>query len=264
MKKLNHAVLPLLLAAFAFGTSFAASAPKTIYVGTQPDYPPFAYNDEKGVITGYDIEVVKAINKLLPEYKFEFVVGAWESIFLSLEANRTQIVADEIAKNPEREQKYLFSDEPYFRAESVIIVRKDRPKVSSLKDLEGLNVFATNGDSYTQLLEAYNAANGNKIKLKYSDSVPIPSIFQDIESGRIDAYVNDPVMSAAVIKESGFKNLRVVKDPVQFDNIHLVFRQDDQGRELKAKIDVALKKLKADGTLAQLSKKWTQDDYIPR
>lgn len=43
---------------------------------------------------------------------------------MALESNKIQVVADEIAKNPEREQKYLFSDESYFQAQSVIVVKK--------------------------------------------------------------------------------------------------------------------------------------------
>lgn len=261
MKRLPAVFLAFALAALALGHAFAA--PKTIYVGTQNDYPPFAYLDEKGALVGYDIDIMKEIGKLLPEYDFQFVVGGWDGIFLSLEANRTQIIDDEIGKSPEREQKYLYAEEGSFSAQSVIIVRKDS-KVASLKDLEGQTVIATTGDLYTQILETYNASNGNKIKLKYTDSAPLPSIFQDIEAGRADAYVNDPIMAKAVIKANGFKNLRIVKDPIRTRNVYFVYRKDDLGHELQTKIDAALRKLKADGTLSRLSTQWTDGDYIPR
>jgi L-cystine transport system substrate-binding protein len=235
---------------------------KTIYVGTQNDYPPFCYKDDKGQLTGYDVEVVKAINKKLDGYKFVFQDSSWDSIFPSLETNKIQIVADEIARNPEREQKYLFSDVPYFDAQSVIIAKKGRTNIKSLKDLEGLTVAASPGDSYTQLLEKYNSENGNKIKLKYIDA-DVPTILQDIQVGRVDAYVNDPVMTKAIIKKYNL-DVQIVGKPVQDDKIYLTFNQSKLGQELKANIDPIIKELKADGTLEKLSKKWTGGEYIPK
>ncbi len=41
----------------------AASGDKVLYVGTQNDYPPFAFTNDKNELTGYDVEVVKEIDK---------------------------------------------------------------------------------------------------------------------------------------------------------------------------------------------------------
>jgi len=236
---------------------------ETIYVGTQNDYPPFCFVDAKGVLSGYDVEVIKTLNEKLPQYKFEFVAGAWDSIFLSLESEKTQIVADQIAKNAERTQKYLFSDESYFRAETVIIVKEGDGNIKTIDDLVGKNVGGLVGDSYTQLLEEYNKSHDNKINIKYTDSSAQASIYRDVESGRLDAYVNDPIMSKANIKEQGLK-LKIIEAPLQFDTIALVFKKDARGEALKKAIDPVLKGLKADGTLAKLSKKWTDGEYIPQ
>lgn len=234
-----------------------------IYVGTQNDYPPFCYTDENNNLTGFDIEVIKIIDQRLEDYEFEFVAAPWDSIFLSLESNKVQIVADEIAKNPEREEKYLFSDEAYFSAQSVIIVKEGRTDIKSIDDLAGLKVASFVGDSYSQILENYNATHDEKIEIVYGDSSGQSSIYREVESGRVDAYVNDPIMSAAVIKDQSLK-LVLIPEPVQFDSIHLVFRKDDAGKELKTKVDTILKALKEDGTLNELSKKWTDGEYIPK
>lgn len=236
---------------------------KTIYVGTQNDYPPFAYVDDKNNLTGYDIEVLQEVDKKLDGYKIEFTPTTWDSIFLALESNKIQLIADEVAKSPEREEKYLFSDQSYFAAQSVIIVKKGRTDIQTLKDLEGKKVGAVAGDSYTQILEEYNKKNGNKINLKYTDSTSPADVLQQIQNGRIDAYVNDPVMMKATIKKQGF-DLDIVGEPIQSDNIGIVFNKDKQGEELKALIDPILKQLKDDGTLAKLSQKWTEGEYIPQ
>ncbi|SEO36658.1 transporter substrate-binding domain-containing protein [Paenibacillus sp. OV219] len=242
--------------------SGGSSDDKTLIVGTQNDYPPFAYVDDKNVLTGYDVEVIKEIDKRLDGYKFDFSPTTWDSIFLSLESNKIQLIADEVAKSEEREAKYLFSDTSYFAAQTVIIVKKGRTDIQSLKDLEGKNVGAVAGDSYTVLLEDYNKKNGDKIKLKYSESTSPADILQDVQTGRLDAYVNDPVMTGAIIKKQSF-DLDIVGEPITSDNIGIVFAKDKQGEELKAKIDPILKAMKEDGTLAKLSKQWTEGEYIP-
>jgi L-cystine transport system substrate-binding protein len=240
-----------------------AKAEKTIVVGTQNDYPPFAYINDKNELTGYDVEVIKAIDKKLDGYKFEFLDTTWDSIFLSLESNKVQVIADEVAKTKEREEKYLFSNESYFSAQTVIITKKGTTGIRSLKDLEGKKVGAVAGDSYTVLLEEYNKKNGDKIILKYSDVGSPADILQDVQNGRLDAYVNDPIMSKAIIKEHNLA-LEVINEPIVSDNIALVFNKDKQGEELKGLIDPILKELKKDGTLAELSKKWTEGEYIPQ
>ncbi len=235
---------------------------KVIIVGTQNDYPPFAYADEKNELTGYDVEVMKEIEKRLDGYTFEFRATPWDSMFLALESNKIQVVADEVAKTPEREEKYLFSDESYFSAQTVIVVKSGARDINTLKDLEGKKVGALAGDSYTLLLEEYNKTAEDDIILKYSESGNPSEILQDVQNGRVDAYVNDPIMINSVIEKQNMK-LDIVGQPIVNDNIALVFKKDKQGEELKALIDPVLKELKKDGTLAELSKKWTNGEYIP-
>jgi L-cystine transport system substrate-binding protein len=45
---------------------------KTIIVGTGNHYEPYCYLEKDGNLSGYEYEVLKAVNELLPQYKFEF------------------------------------------------------------------------------------------------------------------------------------------------------------------------------------------------
>lgn len=235
---------------------------KVILVGTQNDYPPFAFADENNELTGYDIEVVKEIDKKLDGYTFEFVATPWDSMFLALESNKIHAIADQVAKTPERQKKYLFTDESYFAAETVIVVKAGRTDIATLEDLEGKKVGALAGDSYTLLLEEHNKKADKDIILKYSESGNPSEILQDVQNGRVDAYVNDPIMISSVIDKFDL-DLEVVGQPLVNDDMGIVFKDEKQGEELKAIIDPILNQLKEDGTLAKLSKKWTGGEYIP-
>ena len=90
-----------------------SAATKIIYVATQNDYPPFDYVDASGKITGYDVDVIKEINKYLPQYKFQFITGPWATVVPALQANKAQIIADEMDVTPDRAKTFIFS-ESYF------------------------------------------------------------------------------------------------------------------------------------------------------
>ncbi len=270
MKRRSRLLTPVIaligLAGILNGCSSKETADVTkdevILVGTQNDYPPFAFADENNELTGYDIEVVKEIDKKLDGYTFEFVATPWDSMFLALESNKIQAVADQVAKTPEREEKYLFTDESYFAAETVIVVKSGRTDIKTLEDLEGKKVGALAGDSYTLLLEEHNKKVDNDIILKYSESGTPSEILQDVQNGRIDAYVNDPIMIQSVMEKYDL-DIEVVGQPIVNDNMGIVLKDAEQGEKLKALIDPVLKELKEDGTLAKLSKKWTGGEYIP-
>lgn len=232
---------------------------KIIKVGTMGTYNPFSYQDENGQLTGYDIEVLREIDERIDDIELEFVPTPWDSMFLGLESDKYQIVANQISKNPEREEKYSFSSNSYFASTSTIIVKKGRKGITSLDDLKGLKVGTAVGDSFTKILEDYNLENDNALELKYYDG-NVTTVLQDLEAGRIDAYLNDPIMVNQNVKKLGL-DVEPTGDPVQVSPAYFVFRKDAQGEELKEKIDDALSNMKEDGTLSDISVQWFEDDY---
>ncbi len=269
MKKPNYLAVSAVLLASAAALSGCSSEPaqsasgeQVIKVGTQNDYPPFAFADDNNKLTGYDVEVIEAIDERLADYSFELVAVPWDSMFLALESNKIQAIADQVAKTPEREAKYLFTDESYFAAETVLAVKTGREDIQTIEDLEGKKVGALAGDSYTLLLEEYNETADEPIDLKYSESGNPLEILQDVQNGRVDAYVNDPIMMNNVLEKNNL-DVEIVGQPLVNDNMGIVLNHAEQGEELKALIDPVLEELKQDGTLAELSKKWTGGEYIP-
>jgi L-cystine transport system substrate-binding protein len=229
-----------------------------VLVATEGVYAPFSFHEEKrGNLTGYDVEVVKEIAKRV-NLKFYFWESPWDGIFLGLESKKFDVIANEVAKTPEREQKYLFSDS-YLTSGAQIIVRSDREGIKSLEDLKGLKVGTGVGSNYTKILEDFNAKNDQKIAIKYYDG-NITTVLQDIVAGRLDATLNDRLTVGYNIKQLGL-NVKPTGNPVALVASHFVFRKDPKGEALKANFDQGLTELKKDGTLAKLSKQWFGADY---
>src|SRR6478609_2137628 len=98
-------------------------------VGTEGVYSPFSYHDPAtGQLVGYDVDVAHAVADKLG-LKVEFVETPWDAIFAALEANRFDVVANEVTINDERKQKYDLS-EPYSVGEGVIVTRADDNSVN--------------------------------------------------------------------------------------------------------------------------------------
>ncbi len=86
-------------------------------VGTEGVYSPFSYHDPAtGQLVGYDVDVAKAVGEKLG-VKVEFVETPWDAMFAALEANRFDVVANEVTINDERKAKYDLS-EPYRSAKA--------------------------------------------------------------------------------------------------------------------------------------------------
>ncbi|MDR3669502.1 MAG: transporter substrate-binding domain-containing protein [Holophaga sp.] len=239
--------------------SLAAAPRQVVTVGTEGVYAPFTFLDEKGVITGYDVEVVQEIARRV-NVEVKFVPTPWDSMFLALDARKFDLVANEIAKNPQRAQKYNFS-ESYMVSGAQIIVRGDRPGTFSngYADLKGLKVGTGVGSNYSKRLEDFNQKNGNQISLKYYDG-NLTTVLQDIVAGRLDATVNDRLTVGYNAKKLG-TNVKVVGKPLDYEPAYFVFRKDAQGQALTTLFDQGLAQIRKDGTLAKLSHKWFGADY---
>ncbi|MFV1050319.1 transporter substrate-binding domain-containing protein, partial [Klebsiella pneumoniae] len=67
----------------------------TITVGTEGTYAPFTYHDKDGKLTGYDVEVTRAVADKLG-VKVEFKETQWDSMMAGLKAGRFDVVANQV------------------------------------------------------------------------------------------------------------------------------------------------------------------------
>lgn len=269
MRKINFSkprfflttILAMGLALVSLGSTIAlgASKPKAIIIGTGNAFKPYCYLDENGRLAGYELEVLKEINKRLPQYKFEFQTYDFKNILLGLQAGKVDIAAHQYEKNPDREAKYLFAAESYTTFILRITVDQKRTDISSLKDLEGKKVQVSPGANAAYVLEQYNKANGNKINLIYQDSSADPALtIKNIVDGRIDAFISIKRIVESYNKAYGDK-LKTVGEPIARSSTYYIYRKKDS--KLQSEIDKVLKALKTDGTLSKISIKVLGGDY---
>jgi len=236
----------------------AEGAVKKIVVGTGTAFPKICFIDENGKLTGFDVELVREIDKRLPDYEFDIQTQEFSNLLLSLETKKIDFVAHEMEKNPERTEKYLFNKEPYAHWRNKIIVAKDNDSIHSLDDLKGKKVLTGATSAEAQILENYNKEHDNAIQIVYQNGAANDTVNQ-ITTGRVDATIGAD-FSLPLIDPQG--KLKVTGDDLSEHDILFVFRKDDpEEQKLADAVDGAITELKQDGTLGKLSKEWLGSDF---
>ncbi|HEY2494533.1 MAG TPA: transporter substrate-binding domain-containing protein [Paenibacillus sp.] len=242
----------------AEGTTGSAVEVKKIIVGTGTEFPDVCFIDTDGKLTGFDVELVKEIDKLLPEYEFELKPMDFDSLLLSLETNKIDFIAHQMEKNPEREQKFLFNKEPYSIFLSKVAVAKNDNTIHSIADLKGKKVLIGPTSNQAYFLKQYNTENNDAINIVYTSGEANDLVAQ-IEGKRVDATLTtDFALKSHYPGADGKPALKTVGDPLIQSNVLFVLRKD--GQELSDKLDEAIKTLKENGELAKLSIQWLGED----
>lgn len=231
---------------FAFGLD--------VKVGSENTYKPFAYLDEKGDPTGFDNDVVRAVAAYIKDAKISFSSVNWNAIFSGLDSGKFDIVANQIAKSPEREEKYIFSKQPYFYGLSAVIFTKNGQDFNALKNQK---IGVTVGSNHAKNLENYQKAHPElKFEIVYYKTSP--SLVADLANGRVVAIINDPISTLDIAKAQGLKvypsDIVLEKTPIYF-----IFRKDSA--KLAQLFDEALQKALKDGKIAEISIKYFGSDF---
>ena len=242
----------IILAGCSNDSSKSGKDKGTIVAGTTGQSYPNSY-EKDGKLVGYDIE---AFEKVAHEagYKVKWVKADFPGIMGQLESGRVDTVANAVATTDERKEKYLFSDS-YSYIGSQIVTSSKNKDINNYEDLKGKTVSGILGSNHTEALENFNKENKYGIKTKTYENRE--GALLDLENRRIDGYVNsDSVLSADKNKRG--KDIKFVGKP--FNVVGTSFPFTKENKDLRDELNKELKKLKEDGTLADLSDKYFGTD----
>jgi len=244
---LARAFAAALLALGLAGTSVAQQA---VRVGSTPTGVPFTFLDTKtNQISGIMVDLMKAIGKD-QGFAIEITPMTFSTLIAALQANKIDVIAAAMYITPTRQEVVDFSDPIITYGEGLFVAAKDTKDYTSMADLKGEIVGVQIGTAYVKPL----TDSGLFKEIKVYDT--IPDIIRDVNSGRLKAGFADAPILAYYVKQGAFPGVRLVETfkPTVVASVGLSVRKTDT--ELLAKIDAALTKLKADGTLQAILTKW--------
>ncbi len=265
MKKRNLGIfLILLLMVFAIGCSSQQTTKVeetkkqtlletihhrgTIKVGTEGTYPPFTFKNEKGELEGFDVDIINEVAKRL-HVKAEFVPTEWKAMFVGLDSERFDVIANQVSINEKRLEKYDFSA-PYTVSGAQIIINKDTTNINTVEDFKGRKIGVTQGSNWEEIAKK---AGANIQHYKGANE-----IFADVAAKRIEGSVNDRLYIAEYLLKNPNPNLKV--GGKTFDTAKMGFAFRKGSPELVEAVDKALQEIQADGTYLKISQKWFGED----
>lgn len=218
------------------------------------EYPPMGFK-ENGEITGFDIDIAKAVGEKLG-VDIEFVYIDWDAKVLELEVGNIDMIWNGLTITEDRKKEILFS-KPYFNNRIVILTLKDS-MINSINDLAEMNIGVELQSSGQSALESSVVFESIEEMVKYTT---ITEAVLDLKAGGIDAIVADEIFARyAVSKE--VDAYKIPDDVFNSENYGIGFRLEDVA--LRDKIDQIIDELAEDGTALEISLKWFGEDLLLR
>ena len=245
MKKLLFAILACTLLKAEF-----------IEVGTGNSYRPFAYVSEKGEAMGFDIELLRLLGEYDKSLKFRFYPMPFNALFVGLDSGKFTMLAHQIAKTKDREEKYIFSNTPYFNVLLNFIVG-EKSQISTFEQLNGKKIGAVVGSNQALRIEEWAEKNKHlKVKIIYFKNYGAQLLA--LANGQIDALLDNPIVALDYAKAQGI-NIKITELNLQKTSVFFVFPKES--KVLKDKVSKALESARRDGKLKELSLKYFGVDY---
>lgn len=210
---------------------------------TEGTWSPWTFHAEDGGLTGYDIEVARAIAGRLG-VEAAFAEGEWDGLFAGLDSKRYDAVANGVDVTEERAKKYDFT-EPYAYNRTVIIARGDDDRIASFEDLAGKTTANTISSTYAQVAEEYGATAQGVDDLMQTIEL--------LEAGRIDATLNAEVVFYDYLAQHPDANLKIAAVHEEATDVSIPVRKGAETASLLEAMNEAISGLREDGVLAELS-----------
>lgn len=219
---------------------------------------PMTYIDENGNATGYDVEVMKLVDELLPEYQFDYVGTTSDDLLIGVEQGKYHAGVKNAFWTEERSQKFIFPSEFLGLSSAGLVLKKENEHIKNLNDFASADMtlapIAANNAQYTVIAEHNEANPDNPVKLQAGEDFTV-DVVQWVNEGRVDGgVIIEGAFKGQVLDENGpYHNL---KDEVVYNEFAVIktwplFNREEQ--EFADAYDKAIVQLKEEGKLRELS-----------
>jgi len=238
-----------LLLTIALLTAFPAAAQERVMkFGTEGAYPPFNNLESDGTLTGFDVDIAKA---MCEEMKAEctFVTQDWDGIIPALIAKKFDAIIASMSITAERKEQVDFSKKYYNTPPAIVVPKDSEIKEATPEALAGKSLGAQSSTVSASYLEEHYKDSDIKLYPTQDDA------YLDLAAGRLDAVLADVGPTNLWLASEGggccaFIGEAVVKD----DQIGIAVRKEDA--DLKEKINKAIAAIVANGTYKTINEKY--------
>lgn len=244
---LKKLVIAATLASALVSTAFAA---EKLRVGTEPTFAPFEFLDTKtNQITGFDIELIKAVGKKAG-YDVEVMSMGFDALIPALSTGNIDVVAAGMSITDERKKKVDFTTPYYESGLSYLTLKSNAEKYPNFDALKGATVAAQIGNTGAEYAKK---TLGAKVLTFNTTS----EAFMDLSSGHSSQAVvlDRPVLAYFLkTKPTQAKNFQLSKDIADAEWYGFAVKKGNT--KLLDALNKAYEELKASGEVKKIHDHW--------
>lgn len=224
-------------------------------LGLDDAFPPMGFREEgTNEIVGFDIDLAKeAAKRMGVEVKFQPVV--WDTVIEELNNGNIDVIWNGLTITADRQKQIAFT-KPYISDRQIIVVQKGSA-IANKAALAGKKVGIQAASSAIEAVEKDKATFDSLGELVQFDNNN--DALLDLKSGRIDAVVVDEVVGRYYLAKHA-EDYQVLEENFGSEDFGVGVRKTD--KTFLDELQKALDAMKADGTSAEISKKWFGEDIM--
>ena len=218
-----------------------------ISIATEGCWAPFTYHDEStDELVGFDVEVAAAIaEKLGVEADFQEV--AFDGGLTGVSTGTFDMMANGVDVTPDREETYDFT-EPYAYDHAVVVTLATNEDIKSFDDLNGRTTANSAGSTYEAMGKEHGATVSNVDTLGETMTL--------VQNGTVDATINANTSAQDYFNTTGTTDLKVAAVDPEVTKYAIPLAKGADNDSLREAINQAIKELREEGKLAEISKKY--------
>jgi L-cystine transport system substrate-binding protein len=235
---------------------------KTINIGLSSTSSKNHFFTDDGKETGYEYELIKALDEELPQYSINIITQEFPSLFVSLDASTVDAVVGNLRRSEQRDESYLHTYRAYNYSPYRILVESTDDTINSIADLNGKKLGISQGSLQTTILDEYQKKNNISIEYVYTKDYT-----NDLVAGRIDAFIS-PEFSLEAYNLS-FENIKfkavgevIASETGSLADSNAYIYLAHGSEALRDDLSEAIYKLRESGKLTELNTKFYDKDYI--
>lgn len=219
---------------------------KFVRIATAAVNLPFEFGAGTGV-QGFDVDIGAEIAKDLGT-DVKWIKVTYDRLLEVLKNGEVELAIAALGITPERKKEVAFS-EPYFTSATGIARRRDKAGITDLASLAGKKV----GVQALTMAEQFMKSQKTSANVSLVEFPTLDDALGALNRTEMDAVVGDEYIMTYSIYQS-FGNLITTGAHLQQKQVGVAVRKTE--KELLAKVNQSLERLKKSGELENLRKKW--------
>lgn len=222
-------------------------------VGLDDTFAPMGFRDNNGNLVGFDVDLAKEVGSRLGiEVRFQPI--DWDAKVLELNAGTIDMIWNGLTITESRLEEMAFSN-PYI-ANTQMVMIKAGSDISVINDLAGLKLGVQISSA------AEDAVNANAIVDDLGELVKFDTYntaLLELQNGTVDAVVIDEIMGRYIMSQNEGVYEALVENFGE-EEYGIGFRLESSA--LRDSINAILNEMIEDGTAAEISIKWFDEDIF--